>query len=311
MRARRWDRAAQENTANPTPWLMRPNAYDIKLQIDRTTQTVYIGPVVPKQPLAQRPYDNGNIIWEGAAPVDSVVAQDDFGVDHTSDVAWWDFANDFSHVANGKQDFTDAQGMAIFKKAPKAVDQVVVAKFQLVAGSHAGVSGLVPAFSVQDSWADLFSFGLYWQDVGGACWMQSSGISIVSDVFYLDLNTDYWLRTRSAFKAPDQAEVSCAIFRSNPDQNTTPLFRHAATVGGAAKLATPGYTGLHMIGPEVLLDEYRVEALGSDPAGTLESFDFKSRVGHQYSGAPKWRTIKIQWRMGNLVLAETPYQVFV
>ena len=311
MKSARWGKASQDNTANPTPLYPFPSAYDIRLHLDNPNQTAYVGPVVPRQPAGQRNYDNVNITWEGAAPVNTVVARDDFASDHTSDAAWWTATSNFAHVANGQQDFSDAQAMAIFTKAPKAVNQIVVAKFRIVPGSHPGISGVVPAFSVQDSWSDLFSLGLYWQDVGGACWMQGSGINVVSDVFYLETDTDYWLRSRSSFIDPDQADISCAVFTSDPAQTDEPLFRHVGYVSGVAKLATPAYTGLHMIGPEVLLDEYRVEVFGEASSSTVKNFDFQSRINHRYSGAPKWRTITIQWCMGALVLATTTHEIFI
>lgn len=65
MRNRRWDAAANPSQGGPTPVLMSPNAYDIKLQIDRskTFPIISIGPVRTKKPSSLVPYDSYNINW--------------------------------------------------------------------------------------------------------------------------------------------------------------------------------------------------------------------------------------------------------
>jgi hypothetical protein len=65
VRNSRWDLAANPSVSGPTPVLMRPTAYDIKLQIDRskTFPIISIGPVRVKKPASLVPYDSYNINW--------------------------------------------------------------------------------------------------------------------------------------------------------------------------------------------------------------------------------------------------------
>jgi hypothetical protein len=312
---RRWDKAFQGNSSRPLPPLIRPNAYDTKLRINQMTRTVYMGPVVPTQPVGQIAYDNANIIWEGGIPVQSVVASDDFSVDHTADPTWWADAGNFSHVANGQQDFSTSSGYAIFKKPAKAVEQSVIVKFSLLnEDPQSGVAGVMPALSVQDSWNDLFSLGMFWQQSAGPFWVQGQIASntqqnLVSNVFHLNMGTDYWMRVGSRLAGP---EISCEIFDHDPSQpGSEPLFAYIAPLLDVPKLAIPAYTGLHMIGVGVLLDEYRVEKLGDDPSSVVKGFDFKTVISHKYSGPTKWRDITIEWCVGADKISYTTYPVFI
>lgn len=60
MRGRRWDKAAQQNTADPTPLFPYPNAYDLQINISSDKRTVFIGPSLKlKDP--QGRFDHANV----------------------------------------------------------------------------------------------------------------------------------------------------------------------------------------------------------------------------------------------------------
>lgn len=59
--ARRWDKAQHPNTADPTPLFPYPNAYDLQININPITRTVFIGPSLKlKDP--QGRFDHANVI---------------------------------------------------------------------------------------------------------------------------------------------------------------------------------------------------------------------------------------------------------
>ena len=64
MKTNRWDRASNPNTAQNTPWLPVPTAYDIKLEIDHIKLIAYCGPLEAKNPQPQVPYEYCNIRWK-------------------------------------------------------------------------------------------------------------------------------------------------------------------------------------------------------------------------------------------------------
>jgi|SRR4051812_28183402 hypothetical protein len=66
MRNRRWDKAGVENSANPSPLLPAPNAYDIKLTIDHENFTGYMGPLFKRNP--QSPLHHARVLWRDAPP---------------------------------------------------------------------------------------------------------------------------------------------------------------------------------------------------------------------------------------------------